>query len=59
MASEVEDGDHMIATHTWHMVERREGGPLDDREISLNASRVHEVLSGILDLGFRPEILVH
>ena len=58
MASEVEDGDHMIATHTWHMVERREGGPLDDREISLNASRVHDVLSGILDLGFRPETLV-
>ena len=59
MASEVGEGDHIIATHTWHMVERREGGPLDDRGISLNASMVHEVLSGILDLGFRPEILVH
>lgn len=58
MASEVIEGDHIIATHTWHMVERRDGGPMDEGDVSANASMVRDVLAGILDLGFRPEVIV-
>ena len=42
----------VLATHTWHMVETREGGVMDDAWVSGNSDRVRQVLEGILDLGF-------
>ena len=42
----------VLATHTWHMVETREGGVMDDAWVSGNSDRVRQILEGILDLGF-------
>ena len=42
----------VLATHTWHMVETREGGVMDDAWVFGNMDRVRQVLEGILDLGF-------
>ena len=42
----------VLATHTWHMVETREGGVMDDAWVSGNSDRVRHVLEGVLDLGF-------
>ena len=44
----------VLATHTWHMVETREGGVMDEAWVSENSDRVRQVLEGILDLGFEP-----
>ena len=44
--------DFTIATHTWHMVERRDGGIMDEDAIEANSNNVREVLTGILDSGF-------
>jgi peptidoglycan/xylan/chitin deacetylase (PgdA/CDA1 family) len=46
-----------LATHTWHMCERRDGGVMDASEQRLNAGRVREVLTGVLDLGFSPAVI--
>ena len=46
------DTDFIIATHTWHMVERRDGGIMDEDAIEANSNNVREVLTGILDSGF-------
>ena len=47
----------VLATHTWHMVETREGGVMDDVWISENAERVRAVVEGILDQGFEPCVI--
>lgn len=47
----------VLATHTWHMVERREQGVMDDAWIRSNAEDVGKVVEGILDLGFRAEVI--
>ena len=46
-----------LATHTWHMCERRDGGVMDPSDQRLNAGRVREVLTGVLDLGFSPTVI--
>ena len=51
------DGDLIIADHTWHMAERR-NGILSEEERKENVSRTRDTLAGILDLGFEPNILV-
>ena len=50
-------GDFILATHTWHMVERREAGIMDDSAIRKNSENVSAVLEGIMDLGFEPSVL--
>ena len=50
-------GDFALATHSWHMCERRDGGIMDASEERSNAARVREVLAGILDLGLVPETI--
>lgn len=47
----------VLATHTWHMVETREGGAMDEEWVEKNAGAVAEVLVGILDLGFEPRVI--
>ena len=42
----------VLATHTWHMIETREGGVMDDAWVSSNSERVRQVIGEILDLGF-------
>lgn len=49
---------HMVlATHTWHMVETRDGGPMDPGWVQGNADNVRTVLEGILDLGFEADVI--
>ena len=54
MGDIIEDGTLVIATHTWHMAETREGGVMDDAQVKANADSVRQVLTGLMDLGFRP-----
>lgn len=51
------DGDLVIATHTWHMVESRDAGLMDDKRIEENLRDVREVLTGIADEGFTPSVI--
>lgn len=49
--------DLVLATHSWHMVESRQDGPMSASRIESNASDVRRVLEGILDLGFEPDTI--
>jgi len=51
------EGDFVLADHTWHMVEAR-CGIMDAGKASENAAKTADVLRGILDLGFKPEVLL-
>ncbi len=50
-------GDMVLADHSWHMVESRTTGVLGDKAARRAREDVREVLEGILDLGFRPEVV--
>ena len=50
-------GTFMLATHTWHMCERRDAGIMDEADIRRNADNVLSVLTGILDSGFVPDVV--
>ncbi|MDR3074546.1 MAG: polysaccharide deacetylase family protein [Candidatus Methanoplasma sp.] len=54
MASEVEEGVFVLATHTWHMTESRDGGMMTPDQASRNAENVRTVLEGIIGMGFEP-----
>lgn len=55
VAEEMED--LVLADHTWHMVETRNGGVMNDDWVRGNTDRVRRVLEGILDLGFSPSVI--
>jgi len=57
MASEMEEGVFVIATHTWHIVESRERGVMPPEEAGRNTDNVREVIEGIEGLGLRPMTL--
>ena len=50
-------GTFMLATHTWHMCERRDAGLMDEEGVRRNADDVRRVLEGILDSGFSPDVV--
>jgi hypothetical protein len=52
------DNDFVLATHTWHMVERRDSGMMSEEEIAKNLSDVRDVLTGIMDAGYGPHGMV-
>ncbi|MDR0309474.1 MAG: polysaccharide deacetylase family protein [Candidatus Methanoplasma sp.] len=54
MASVMEEGVFVIATHTWHMVESAERGMMSREEIENNISNVRKVLEGMTDAGMVP-----
>lgn len=54
MASQTEEGVFVIATHTWHMVESADRGPMFPTEAKGNKDNVREVLDGLLNLGMNP-----
>ena len=54
LASQMEKGAFVLATHTWHIVESRERGILSNEEIKKNIGNVRKVLEGIMDMGIRP-----
>lgn len=47
----------VLATHTWHMVETREGGVMDAGWVRDNADAVRRVVEGILDMGFEADVI--
>ena len=57
MASESTSSEFVLATHTWHMVETIDGGPMDDGGIRRNLAHVREVLTGIMDAGYVPDVM--
>jgi peptidoglycan/xylan/chitin deacetylase (PgdA/CDA1 family) len=58
MASAMEEGVFVIATHTWHMVESRERGMMSSDEIKKNLENVIEVIEGISDMNMNPMTLM-
>lgn len=52
------DNDFILATHTWHLVERRDSGPMSEEDVRRNISDVREALTGIIDSGYRPSGMV-
>ena len=53
MASAVEEGVFVIATHSWHMAETRSGGIMDAAEIKKNCDNVSRIITALLDSGFK------
>lgn len=47
----------VLATHTWHMVETREWGVMDDGWVASNTERVKRVVEGIIDAGFEAAVI--
>ena len=58
LAVSMDDGELLISTHSWHMVERRESGPMSEMEIRSNVERVKAVLQGIMDAGFEASTVI-
>lgn len=54
MASTMDEGAFVIATHTWHMAESRERGIMSEDEVKRNICNVRKVLEGIIDMGMKP-----
>ncbi len=57
MASRMENGIFILATHSWHMSERIDGGYVTKQEAKANEKNLREVITGILDMGFKAETL--
>ncbi len=57
MASGIEEGIFLLATHSWHMTERIEGGYLSEKAIESNKEDLRLVVGQILDYGFRAETI--
>ena len=53
LASRVEDGAFVIATHSWHICET-EKGALDDDEAGRNIEDIRSIIVALMDMGFRP-----
>ena len=51
------DGPMVLADHSWHMVETRDGGPIGKERERQEVEKVTRVLEGIADLGFEPSVL--
>ena len=51
MASVMEEGVFLLATHTWHMVESREKGMMSEAEVKRNIGNVRKVIEEISDMG--------
>jgi len=47
-------GDLVLCTHSWHIVEGYDSGPMSEEILRRNIDRTKEVLEGIIDVGFSP-----
>lgn len=57
MASSIENGIFVLATHSWHMSEFIEGGRMSKEDVESNKKNVRQVISQILDNGFKAETI--
>ena len=51
------EGDIVLCTHTWHLVESRDDGIMDEDSLRNNLNNTRETLIGIIDAGFRPAVI--
>lgn len=51
-ARTMDDGVFVLSTHTWHIVESRNNGPMDDEQIRVNIANVRRILETLQDDGF-------
>lgn len=52
MGKQLKEGVFVLATHSWHIVEGREKGIMDDDAVKRNISNVRAVLEGLMDEGY-------
>ena len=52
MASKMDDGVFVIATHSWHMIESVESGMMDSGRKKVNTENVKSVIEGLMNEGF-------
>jgi peptidoglycan/xylan/chitin deacetylase (PgdA/CDA1 family) len=57
MASEIENGIFVLATHSWHMAECVKGGCISKEVADVNKENVRQVINQILDNGFKTETI--
>ena len=53
MAETVYDGIFVLGTHSWHIVETRSDGMMDEVRSAKNIDNVREVITSLLDNGFK------
>lgn len=51
------DGPMVLADHSWHMAETREGGVMDPEQEKRAAEQVCAILEGLIDAGYKPRVL--
>jgi len=52
-----DDQDIVLSTHSWHIVERRDSGIMEEEEIMVNLDNVKAVIEMFMDEGFVPSVL--
>lgn len=57
MAASLDCSEFVLATHTWHMVESRDGGLMTEERIIENLEHTGDVIRGLLDSGMTPSPL--
>lgn len=55
LGNRIYEGTYVVCTHSWHMAETREGGPMDAEQIRRNYDSVRSVLSDLIDCGYVPQ----
>jgi len=58
MSSIIEDGVFVIATHSWHIVESINDGKFDNERVKKNLDKIKEIITSILDNGFRASRMI-
>jgi len=59
LASKMEDGVFVIATHSWHMVESVDDGMMDSARKKVNLENVRQVIEGLQKKGFEFTSMSH
>ena len=57
LARSITDGDLVLGTHSWHMVESRDKGIMTWAEMEHNKKSVEQVIKLIIDEGFEPAVI--
>ena len=55
LGNRIYEGTYVVCTHSWHMAETREGGPMDPEQIRRNYDNVRSILSDLMDCGYVPQ----
>ena len=58
MSNIIENGVFVIATHSWHITESINDGKLDNERVKKNLDNIKEIITSILDNGFRASRMI-